>query len=263
VLGACDQARRKYAPRLAYWVSEKDRGQTHAINKGLQRATGDIIAYLNSDDFYLPNSLKLVAEFFLANPGVDLVHGRCRIVDAGGNKTGQRFGSITTYPEVLDLWDVWWKERNFVQPEVFWTKRVTDKIGPFREDLYFVMDYEYWARILRAGGKVGRMNAELACFRLQPGQKSTQPQRTADELLSIVRPWIWDKAVRLPAAKRFELKGKWAFDAMFRKEADRSLQEGESRWRRWLRLAWLVSRRPYILSTAMFRDRLFHSPLGG
>src|SRR5262245_9613026 len=192
---------RRYEQHLAYWVSEKDRGQTHAINKGLQRATGDIIAYLNSDDYYLPGSFARVASYFRAHPEVDLLHGRCRSVDVSGKKIGERFGSIASFAEILDLWDVWWQKRNFVQPEVFWTKRITDKVGLFREDLYWVMDYEYWARILRAGGRVGRLDAELACFRFHPEQKSTRPERTSEELLNVVQAWIWDKGSPLSAAE--------------------------------------------------------------
>src|SRR5437773_10669670 len=78
---------RKYESRLAYWVSEKDRGQAHAINKGLQRATGELIAYLNSDDYYSPGALRSVAEFFMVHPDVDLIHGRCAVADAEGRRT--------------------------------------------------------------------------------------------------------------------------------------------------------------------------------
>src|SRR5262249_28000434 len=146
---------RKFQSCIAYWVSEKDGGQAHALNKGLQRSTGDIIAYLNSDDFYIDGTLARVAEHFSQNPELDLVHGRCRLVDERGTKIGEQRGSISRYEEILDLWDVWWNGRNFVQPEVFWTRRIGEKIGPFREDLFWVMDYEYWLRILRAGGRVG------------------------------------------------------------------------------------------------------------
>src|SRR5262245_19170175 len=76
----------KYQRHLAYWVSEKDRGQAHAINKGLQRATGELIAFLNSDDFYLEDTLARVADRYMRHPGVDLWHGRCRIVDQRGAK---------------------------------------------------------------------------------------------------------------------------------------------------------------------------------
>src|SRR5882757_342896 len=66
---------RKYENRLAYWVSEKDRGQTHAINKGLERATGEIIGYLNSDDYYLDGALAGIADVFGRHPDLDLLHG--------------------------------------------------------------------------------------------------------------------------------------------------------------------------------------------
>lgn len=246
----------RYVNHLAYWASEKDHGQAHAINKGLERATGDIIAYLNSDDYYLPGALHLVGEFFTKHPDVDLFHGRCRSVDTAGNKIGGRFGSITSYEEILDLWDVWWKERNFVQPEVFWTKRITDRIGAFREDLHWVMDYEYWVRILRAGGRVGRLDAEIACFRFHERQKSTQPRRTADELLGIVRPLIWEKGAPLLKRDRRRLKAKWLFDAVFRKTADEAIERHDRYWLRWCRLAGVLMRHPLLITVPECRQRV-------
>ncbi len=249
----------KYADRLTYWVSEKDRGQTHAINKGLERATGDIIAYLNSDDYYLPGTLHQVAEYFGQHPDVDLLHGRCRSVDVNGEKIGERFGDISSYSEILDLWDVWWAKRNFVQPEVFWSRRITEKIGLFREDLYFVMDYEYWLRILQAGGKVGQLDSELACFRLQPNQKSNQSERVSAELLKVVQPLLWQQHQAVTWGRRITLQGKWLFNVSFRNEAEQSLKLEQSRLRRWLRLSGLLMKHPQILTTRMLRNRLANS----
>lgn len=253
--GAVDIIRR-YEKHLAYWVSEKDRGQSHAINKGLERVTGEIIAYLNSDDFYLPGTLAAVADYFSRHNDVDLIHGRCRTVDVNGNKIGERSGSITRYDEILDLWDVWWNFRNFVQPEVFWTRRITRKIGPINESLHWVMDYEYWLRILREGSRVGSIDAELASFRLQPNQKSTQPERTSEELLRVVRPYIWERSRLVSPWRRIELKGKWSFDALFRKAAARSVASGDPRWKRLCRLAWLSISHPEMLTAEPFRSRL-------
>ncbi len=244
---------KKYEKHLAFWVSEKDRGQTHAINKGLQRASGSILAYLNSDDYYLPGALERVAKAFLTDPGLDLVHGRCRIVDEAGNKTGEHFGSIDRFEQIIDLWGVWWNRRQFVQPEVFWSRRIMERVGPFREDLYFVMDYDYWTRILRAGGKVGGIDAEVACFRRTPEQKSSRSAEVADELLGVVRPWLWDNSAPIPWQKRVALQGKWLFDAVFRKEAARSAGRGESRLTRWLRLAALSLRHPQMLAASHLR----------
>jgi glycosyltransferase involved in cell wall biosynthesis len=250
---------RKFEDRLAYWVSEKDRGQAHAINKGLRRATGDIIAYLNSDDYYLEGSLARVAEHFSRHPDVDLVYGRCRTVDQRGTKLGEHFGSITRYEEVLDLWDVWWNRRNFVQPEVFWTKRIMDEIGLLREDLFWVMDYEYWLRILRTQCAVGVVDCELASSRFQPKQKSRFPERTADELLRVVRPYIFAADRSVGWLKRVELRGKWLFSTRFQEEVALSRLRNENRARRWLRLARLSLQHPEMIAARRFRERLLNS----
>ena len=113
---------KRYAAQIAYWVSEPDRGQTHAINKGLAQATGEILAYLNSDDYYLPGALHAVAKYFGCNPQVDLLHGCCRYVNEQGEPIGEQCGNIQSLAEILDLWGTWWKRRQFVQPEVFWTR---------------------------------------------------------------------------------------------------------------------------------------------
>jgi glycosyltransferase involved in cell wall biosynthesis len=252
---------RKYEDRLAYWVSEKDRGQGHAINKGLQRATGDIIAYLNSDDCYVQSTLARVADYWARHPDVDLIHGRCRVVAQDGAKLDERTGSIARYDEILDIWDVWWNGRNFVQPEVFWTKRIAEKISPFREDLYWVMDFEYWLRILRAGGKVGFVDAELASFRRHPDQKSTQPKQTASELLGVVRPYIFADDRSLSWLKRTELRGKWIFNIEFLNEVEASRRTGEGRSRRWLRLGRLTLQYPQLFAARGFRERLLGTVL--
>jgi glycosyltransferase involved in cell wall biosynthesis len=243
---------KRHERHLAYWVSEKDRGQTHAINKGLERSTGDIIAYINSDDYYLPGAFERVADAFLSDPNRDLIHGRCRMIDAAGNKTGEQFGSIERFDEIVDLWGVWWGGRQFVQPEVFWTRRIMDRVGPFREELFFAMDYDYWLRILRARGLVGRIDAELSCFRLTPAQKSSRAIEVADELRGIVHPWIWDRSAPISWSKRVNLKGKWLFDSVFRTEAARSVANRESRFVRWRKLSSLAIRHQHMFATSSF-----------
>lgn len=247
---------RKYESHLAYWVSEKDSGQSNAINKGVKRATGDIIAYMNSDDYYLDGAFERVAAAHRDRPDVDLWHGRCRIVDQFGSKVDERIGAIERYDEVLDLWDVWWKRRNFVQPEVFWTRRIGDRIGAFREDLYFVMDYEYWLRVFAAGGAAGFIDAEVSAFRLQPNQKSTQPTRTAQELLDVVRPYVFGQDDRLTQQKRLALQAKWIYQAKFLTEVQHSIDLHEPRWRRLLRLAWFSANNPRVVMAPDFWERV-------
>ena len=247
---------RKYERHIAYWVSEKDGGQSNAINKGLKRATGDIVAYLNSDDYYLGDVFERVADAHRDRPNVDLWHGRCRIVDEFGAKVGERIGSIHGYDEILDLWDVWWKRRNFVQPEVFWTRRIGEKVGVFREDLHLVMDYEYWLRIFASGGAAGFIDAELAAFRLQPNQKSTQPARTANELLQVVRPYIFGAGGNLSYRKRLALQARWIYQAQFLNEVEQSIERREARWLRLMRLAWFSAINPRVVMAPDFWERV-------
>jgi hypothetical protein len=253
---------RKYEKHLAWWVSEPDRGQTHAINKGFARATGDIHAYINSDDYYLPGAFDRVADFFQRFPDTALLHGRCRIVNAAGEKTGSHFANITSYREIVDLWQVWWEKRQFVQPEVFWSSEIARKIGPFREDLFYVMDYEYWTRILKAGGKVGSLDEELTCFRIQPNQKSTQPQKTAAELLKVVQPLLWEKPGQLPFFQRLKLQGDWLFDTHFRHEAAAMAAAGQCKMERWRNMIGLALAHPQLFCSGMFWDRVAGAPSG-
>jgi glycosyltransferase involved in cell wall biosynthesis len=253
---------RKFQDGIAYWVSEKDRGQSHAINKGLERATGDIIAYLNSDDFYLDGTLQRVADYFVSRPEIDLIHGRCRIVDEGGAKIGEQVGSITRYEEMIDCWDVWSRGLYFLQPEVFWTRRIMDRIGLLREDLHWVLDYDYWLRILRGGGAVGFVDYELAAFRRHTNQKTAQHlARSSNEQMSVVRPHIFTDDRSIGWLKRTELKGKWIFQTKFLTEANLSLQENQGRYRRWLRLLGVSLRHPELLAARSFRQRLLNSLL--
>lgn len=247
---------RKYAPYLAYWVSEPDRGQTHAINKGMAHATGQIRAYLNSDDLYLPGTLQAVAEYSLAHPEADLIHGGCAVVSEAGERIGRRQGDISSVSQILDLWGVWWQRKNFVQPEVFWTERIAQKIGAFREDLHYVMDYEYWLRIFLAGGKAGRIDRDLAAFRITPTQKSTNATGAADELRAVVQPYLWSRAVPLRGLHRLRMQAQWLYDARFLAAAKASVDRGDSRWARWAGLLSVLVRNPKIFAGAGIYSRV-------
>lgn len=251
-----DKIIKRYEHALTYWVSEPDRGQTHAINKGLARATGDILAYLNSDDIYLEGALFDVADFASKHEDIDLIHGKCAIIDRYGARVDVRSASIQSYLEILDLWRVWWNKRNFVQPEVFWTRRIMNKVGAFNEDLFWVMDYDYWLRIIYAGGKVGSIDREVSGFRLQPNQKSTQPERTAAELLGVVRPYIFDKPGPISSLDRARLKGYWLYNVEFQRIVAESMAQSESRRARFFKLAAFALNNPEVLLVGEFRRRV-------
>lgn len=155
------------------WVSEKDRGQSDAINKGLKMATGEILAYLNSDDLYLKNCLFRVNNFFQINPGSKWAYGRCRIID---EKNQEIRKIITAYKN-------FWMNRysykkllciNFInQPAAFWRREIRDEFGLFNEGEHLVMDYEYWLRIGRKY-PAGFIKYYLADFRMYSHSKGFQ-----------------------------------------------------------------------------------------
>jgi glycosyltransferase involved in cell wall biosynthesis len=248
---------KKYESQITYWVSEPDRGQTHAINKGLAIATGDILAYINSDDYYRPNALFKVAEYFSNHPETDLLHGRCCYVNEQGEKIGEQFGNIQTLEEILNLWGVWWQRRQFVQPEVFWTRRITEAIGLFNEDLYYVMDYDYWERILMADGVVGRVDEEFSCFRLTAAQKSNQSEKVAEELLQLVQPRLWDAELQLSPQKRSQLQRQWLYQAVFLKQAALSVEQRDPKLVRWLKLCQVILSHPQVLLIEQLRLRVY------
>jgi len=161
---------KKYSERIA-WISEKDHGQSDAINKGLRMATGEIVAYLNSDDTYEPNAISRVVEFFQKNPEQRWVCGKCKIVDECGREIRK---PITFYKNFL-LRNYSYKKlltENFIsQPSTFWKTELLAEIGYFNENEHLCMDYEYWLRI---GQKypAGVIDEYLASFRYYTSSKS-------------------------------------------------------------------------------------------
>ncbi len=162
----------RYSSTLKYWI-EPDRGQTHAINKGLQIATGEIVTFLNSDDLYEPSALLVVAQFFLNHPEAQWVTGKCRIIDSDDREIMRL---VTFYknsllklhhPSLLKI-------VNYIsQPATFWRKSLIEEIGFFDEKLVYVMDYDYWLRIAQKY-PLFLINQYLAKFRTYPESKTRQ-----------------------------------------------------------------------------------------
>jgi glycosyltransferase involved in cell wall biosynthesis len=129
---------KKYSDRIAYWVSEKDKGQSNAINKGFEKASGDIIAWLNSDDLYCENAIKDVVKLFNENPDVDIIYGDV----INFNETGKELYVANQF-ELFDFFS----RVSLHQPGVFWRKKVIDEVGLLNESLHYCMDYDFWMRI--------------------------------------------------------------------------------------------------------------------
>ncbi len=154
----------KYSPWLAYWTSEEDRGQSHAINEGLSRATGEIFAYLNSDDVYMPGTLEKVSRYFLAHPDADVLYGDCMIIDENSAELG--IWHSRDFDICSELC------RNFIyQPTLFMRRPVFEKTGAFNEDLHYVMDIDYWYRV-SLDHRFSYLRDVLASFRISKETKS-------------------------------------------------------------------------------------------
>ena len=170
---------KRYGTRLS-WTSERDRGQADAINKGIRKATGDIVAYLNSDDVYEPGALLRVGEFFRNNPAVMWVTGRCRIIDEHDRKTR---GAITAYKNFLlrhYSYSLLLVTNPISQPATFWRRDVMQEFGLFDENEHLVMDYGYWLKI---GKKYppAVLDAYLADFRVYAASKTSSSFPTTFE----------------------------------------------------------------------------------
>jgi glycosyltransferase involved in cell wall biosynthesis len=161
---------KKYDKHLT-WSSEKDRGQSDAINKGFRRTSGDILAYINSDDCYEPDAFQKVGEYFAKKPDAHWVTGKCRIIDEKGN---ERRRLITQYKNLwlfLKSYKVLLVLDYISQPATFWRRTVIEKIGLFDENEHLSMDYDY---SLRAGQHFSLhvIDSYLAAFRIHPSSKS-------------------------------------------------------------------------------------------
>lgn len=177
---------RRYESRLAWWVSERDRGQVDALNRGFARATGDVLGFINGDDAFAPRALQKVCATFAAEPDVELVQGGIEWIDIAGSPIGTHLGDIRNLEEALDIFRVWWSGRQWVQPEVFYRRGLKERVGAFDERYNLAFDYDFWVRCFRAGAQVKRIPETLVRFRRHDGQKSVDASRANNEIRAIL-----------------------------------------------------------------------------
>ncbi len=181
---------RKYEHKLAYWTTGPDRGQSDAINKGWRRATGAVMAFLNSDDTYLPGAVRTAAEFLVANPDIGIVYGDCVATDERGTPLETYAALEFDLGRVLDNCMT-----PISQPAAFLRAAVLKEVGLLDEDLFIAMDFDLW---LRAGLKfrLAHIPVELATYRLHPHSKTvSMSAATGPYLIKIYRKLLANPAL--------------------------------------------------------------------
>lgn len=231
----------RYRDQLDFAVIERDGGQAEAINKGMRRATGDVVGWLCSDDWLMHGSLQAVGEAFAGDGSTTWAAGAVRIVTAeGGVVETQRPTGDFTLAGVLRRSDA--SPFRLPQPGVFWRRRLHDGLGLLREDLHYCMDFEWWLRLLAAGRAPKLIDAELAAYRLHASSKSVaQKAGFTREHLLVERAY----AAKLSLVDRLAVLRRLGYV-----ERAAALDAGEDVWK-------LVARRPWWILSQQVREALW------
>jgi Glycosyl transferase family 2 len=155
----------EYRHRLDYCVSESDGGQSHAIAKGFNHLSGDIMSYLNSDDLLMPGTLQLVGELFATRSNIDVIYGHRVIIDERGREVG-RWVLPRHDAQAIRHFDY------IPQETLFWRRSLYDAVGGISPSFRFAMDWDLLLRFINAGARFHRAPYFLACFRIHSEQKT-------------------------------------------------------------------------------------------
>ena len=155
------------------WRSERDKGQTDAVNKGIREAHGEIIGWLNSDDIYYPDAIKKVMKVFENHPEINVVYGNANHIKEDDSFIEEYYTEDFDYERLKDICFI-------CQPSLFFRKNLVDKYGYLDDKLQYCMDYDYWLR-LGKGETFYRLNELLAGSRLYDDNKTLGARRKVHE----------------------------------------------------------------------------------
>lgn len=168
---------KKYQDKISYWVSEQDAGQTEAINKGFAKAKGEILAWINSDDFYNPNAVSEAIKYLAENPNVAMLYADCNFIDENGNVIG-KFNAKQTDYKLLRKGYVHIPQQTMFFRAKYWT--------PLDPSFYFAMDYDLWTRIAKQAEIKYIPGKVWANFRIHTSSKTNvNDMRGWDEMLRV------------------------------------------------------------------------------
>jgi glycosyltransferase involved in cell wall biosynthesis len=172
---------KKYERRLAYWVSEKDRGQAHAINKGLERATGDWVAWQNSDDTYYPGAFSQLAAVAQSNGSAQLIIGNMNLIDRDDQILRDLKYVRPTYSSLLSEGMI------LSNQSAFWQRKVHQELGLLSESLDCAFDYEWFLRLLAEGRQTAHVNTTWGALRVHGDTKTSNRQDVFDREFEQIR----------------------------------------------------------------------------
>jgi len=194
---------KKYEKHLKYWVSEQDRGQSNAINKGFSHATGDLLTWLNSDDYYMPGALRTLATMAIANPDAMAFVGTGRMIDETGNIKSYK----PSQPITIETLYRWMSGGNFMQPSSIFRRTAWERVGPLDENVHIAFDLDLWLRMAKAGCRFVSSDSLLSTALSHKDAKTTAFQYLMGIDVAIVvmrhggekavRPYLEEVAARL------------------------------------------------------------------
>ena len=235
---------KKYEPWIDHWVSEPDRGQSHAINKGFAHCSGELATFINSDDMLEPGALVEHAETYGYEPDTIYV-GNCRIVDGDGTTKRRHTSQVRDLDDLIDIPNVWRAQPtqgHIVQMETLFPLDLYRRVGGLDEDVEFAMDYVLWGEMLLEGATIEYTDIGVGVFRRHDAQK------TADK-------WVHTRSMVKHAIRFARRHPAWSEEE--KRSTIRALKAyRRERWRSTGKLARLGLPRPVVNSIREFRDDL-------
>ena len=174
---------KKYEKELHYWECQKDKGQSHAINKGFKHSTGDILMWLNSDDMLMPNALHYIANIVFKNKE-DFYFGNCIRFNEKAMGMESFKSDVVTASGIFSL-----EQSDYIiQSSSFWKRKVYEEVGELNENLHYGLDWEWFLRVKRKGIKMTAFNKCISLYRVHDSHKTGKGGRKRqEELLSIYK----------------------------------------------------------------------------
>src|SRR5512140_543243 len=206
---------KKYEQHFAWWVSEKDKGHADALNKGFSHASGDILAWLNSDDVYLPNAVAQAVSVLQEHPEVGMVYGDADLIDNSGAKIGQFASRQTDYRRMLR------GSVHIPQATTFFRAHLWRQVGPLDLSLFFSFDYDLWVKLAKVS-QVLYVPQRWAQFRIHDNGKTiVNDDRCYPDMLRVLQRegggWLSWLRLRFYARKLLYSWLPWKFRLRLRK----------------------------------------------